>query len=80
MVTTLADAPSSISAYLEVLKQHSILAMLGSLLGEHLHLVTDLEFVSAVFSFFISLSNSCKSVSVQLQECKCEASVKGALN
>ena len=60
---SLLDSPSDITMCLEVLRQHSIISMLGTLLGEHLHLATDLEFVSAVFGFFISLSSS-KSVNL----------------
>ena len=57
----LVSLPSSVHTLLEVLKQHSVLAVLASLLGEHLHLATDLDFVCAVLGFFISLS-SCKNV------------------
>lgn len=57
MVSSLCDFVPAFAAFLEVLKQHSILAVLGSLLGEHLHSVTDLDLMSAIFGFFISLSS-----------------------
>lgn len=52
-----SPSAADLALYLEVLRQHSIISMLGMLLGEHLHLATDLEFVTAVFGLFISLSN-----------------------
>ena len=61
MLSCALDFPLNVPLYLEVLKQHSVLAVLASLLGEHLHMATDLEFVSAILGFFISLS-SCKNV------------------